>query len=63
MIRIWKVHFGDSWSAQTVEARNIDQAMRKARRLHVKETRDNGWSRKTENLPITAAELMIEVKQ
>ena len=56
--KIWKVEFDGNWSKEYVEARNIEQAMRKARRIHIKETRANGWSKATERLPITCVELI-----
>ena len=59
-IKLWKVEFGDNWSKQIVDAQNIEQAMRRARQIHVKETRENGWSKSTERLPITSAELFAE---
>jgi hypothetical protein len=62
-VMLWRIEFGDNWSAQTVEAANIQSAMRKARRFHVKETRDNGWSKKTERLPIMSAKKVGEGKK
>ena len=56
--KIWKVEFGNNWSKERVEARNIEQAMCKARRIHIKETRANGWGKGTEKLPITCVELI-----
>jgi hypothetical protein len=59
-VKIWLVKFGDNWSKQRVVAPNVEAAMRKARRLHLKECRENKWSKGTQREPITYVELEDE---